>query len=143
MKSQNGNTNLMEGKIILLNSSVSNGNSSSIGDQVMHISTPNMSELLLCKDEAGNTTNEMVEEEEETPPQEEEQDDEVFNTDSIGNNNNNSITKFIYKGEEYIQMPLQHYANEKLLLTRKIERLSHILRAIGTQIDIHREENLE
>lgn len=51
------------------------------------------------------------------------------------------ISKFIYKGEEYIQMPLNHYANEKLVLTQKIEKLTNILQAIGGQIDLYRNVN--
>lgn len=54
---------------------------------------------------------------------------------------NKDITKFIYKGEEYIQMPLNHYVNEKLILTKKIEKLTNILQAISGQIDTYREDN--
>lgn len=51
------------------------------------------------------------------------------------------ITKFIYKGEEYVQMPLTHYVDEKLAMMRKIEKLSLVLQNIGREIDTYREED--
>lgn len=46
-------------------------------------------------------------------------------------------TTFIFKGEEYIQMPKQSYLEEKLMLIEKIQKLENVLQSIRKNINAY------
>lgn len=110
-----------DSKIILLHGTVPSVEDE---DEMIHITTPTLYESI---DNNQTTTGAMELRED-------------INVDRFISHDK-EISKFIYKGEEYIQMPLNHYANEKLVLTQKIEKLTNILQAIGGQIDLYRNVN--
>ncbi|XP_013117360.1 uncharacterized protein LOC106094675 [Stomoxys calcitrans] len=45
-----------------------------------------------------------------------------------------SITTFIYKGEEYIQMPKRQYREEKLNMMRKIKKMEQVIHNIKNEL---------
>ncbi|XP_037808425.1 uncharacterized protein LOC119601530 [Lucilia sericata] len=46
------------------------------------------------------------------------------------------VTTFIFKGEEYVQMPKEHYINEKLELMKKLRKMESTIKTIKEHLNL-------